>query len=327
MKQKIQKIKKQISDGSEFKFKAGFSLLELSIVLLVIGMLVIGVTQGRDMVYKAKLASARLLTQNSVVGGTNGLALWLDSTSIKALLASETIDAAKISAWRDTNPVAVTRITAAQSTTNSKPTYAERSINGLPAIKFNGTSQFLDIASFATLANNKATIFFVFKSNSVNGQNFLYMQPFGGSACVNNIEIGIDTGSNVGAGNFGIHKGCNSANIAAAGTIIAAQPTIITLEILNSGNTPSNTNIYKNSVSLSVSADTGGWTTPSNYANTAALLRIGARYDNGNNNATDAYFNGYIGEIIVISEILKPANRKAIEKYLGQKWGIGISSY
>jgi prepilin-type N-terminal cleavage/methylation domain-containing protein len=44
-----------------------FSLIELSIVILVIGLLIAGAIQGSKMISKAALSSARTLTESSPV--------------------------------------------------------------------------------------------------------------------------------------------------------------------------------------------------------------------------------------------------------------------
>ena len=64
--------------------RLAFSLIELSVVILIIGILVLGVTQGNRMMSEAKLKSARSLTTSSPVASIEGLAVWLDSTSENA---------------------------------------------------------------------------------------------------------------------------------------------------------------------------------------------------------------------------------------------------
>ena len=49
------------------KRQQAFSLIELSIVILVIGILIPGVMQGRELISKVHLQTARLLTTSSPV--------------------------------------------------------------------------------------------------------------------------------------------------------------------------------------------------------------------------------------------------------------------
>ncbi len=49
----------------QFKFAKGFTLVELSIVIVIIGLIVAGVTAGSSLVYQSKLVIMKLpLTKN-----------------------------------------------------------------------------------------------------------------------------------------------------------------------------------------------------------------------------------------------------------------------
>jgi prepilin-type N-terminal cleavage/methylation domain-containing protein len=66
-----------------------FSLIELSIVILVIGLLIAGALQGSNMISKAALSSARTLTESSPVASIRSLSLWFESTSKASFIDSE----------------------------------------------------------------------------------------------------------------------------------------------------------------------------------------------------------------------------------------------
>jgi prepilin-type N-terminal cleavage/methylation domain-containing protein len=102
-----------------------FSLIELSVVILIIGVLVLGVTQGSRMLREAKLKSAQSLTTSSPVASIEGLAVWLDSTSENAFgigtggtykNVSAPADGDKVGRWNDLNPTSIAKIDVAQST-------------------------------------------------------------------------------------------------------------------------------------------------------------------------------------------------------------------
>ena len=57
-----------------------FSLIELSIVILIIGILIAGVTQGSRLVRESRVKTAQTLTQSSDVSSIKDLVLWLDAT-------------------------------------------------------------------------------------------------------------------------------------------------------------------------------------------------------------------------------------------------------
>ena len=61
--------------------KKAFSLIELSIVILIIGILVAGVTQSSRLLKMMRLQSARSLTNSGPVISINNIVLWVDSVS------------------------------------------------------------------------------------------------------------------------------------------------------------------------------------------------------------------------------------------------------
>ena len=64
--------------------KKAFSLVELSMVILIIGILIAGVSQGIDLYQDMRLATARSLTQNSRVNRIEDLTMWFEATSEKS---------------------------------------------------------------------------------------------------------------------------------------------------------------------------------------------------------------------------------------------------
>ena len=58
-----------------------FSLVEISIVILIIGLLIAGISKAGDMIFDANLKTGRALTKGAVVGRMPSLALWLEVTS------------------------------------------------------------------------------------------------------------------------------------------------------------------------------------------------------------------------------------------------------
>lgn len=60
--------------------KNAFSLIELSIVILIIGILVAGVTQSSRLIRQMKISSARSITNSSPVSSISNLAGWWETT-------------------------------------------------------------------------------------------------------------------------------------------------------------------------------------------------------------------------------------------------------
>lgn len=83
--------------------KRAFSLIELSIVILIIGILIAGVTQGGRIVTQMRLASAKSLTISSPVTSISGLTLWLEPTLEESFIDSEAQDGVGLTNWNDIN--------------------------------------------------------------------------------------------------------------------------------------------------------------------------------------------------------------------------------
>ena len=62
-------------------FKKAFSLIELSVVVLIIGILIAGITQSSRLVRAMKLNTARSLTRSSDVNSIRNLTAWFDVTA------------------------------------------------------------------------------------------------------------------------------------------------------------------------------------------------------------------------------------------------------
>jgi len=68
------------------KIKNAFSLIELSIVILIVGILVAGVTSSSRLIKRMKITVAQNLTQSSPVPSIKDLSVWYESSMDKILL-------------------------------------------------------------------------------------------------------------------------------------------------------------------------------------------------------------------------------------------------
>ena len=304
-----------------------FSLIELSIVILIIGILVAGVTQSSRLISQMRLISVRSITLSSPIASIKDLYAWYETVMEKSFDEVEASDGLTISNWYDLNPQSSSgKINFTQTNAGFRPTYQLSSINGLPAIYFNG-SKFLntDLNAPSALGAGSATFFFVFRPQNAFAQSFLLTQTY--STCANNIEIGLTTGNQAGA-NFGIHSGCNRATVTQANTLSNNNVFLMTMVFLSSpivnGGT-SNVKIFRNGGSeLPLFADAGGYNSGLNgsYAVGNYSLYMGVRYDW--RNTLNAYYTGTISEVVIFSRSLNTEERQAVEKYLGKKWGIVV---
>jgi prepilin-type N-terminal cleavage/methylation domain-containing protein len=186
-------------------FKKGFSLIEISIVLLIIGILISGILVGQDLILDAKIKSAQNLTRTSPVNKIPDLTLWLDVNAEKSLISTTAADRClskyssyqdllgneTICAWQDINSqkslgtymsdkIALSiNITHAL---NEMPTYVVNGIGGLPSLYFDG-SDYL-ISSIPKSDNVANTIFNVDLYNLLSSSevSFFIVQQFEGTS-------------------------------------------------------------------------------------------------------------------------------------------------
>jgi hypothetical protein len=142
--------------------------------------LIAGISQGIDLYDDYRLTSARNLTKNSLVNRIPDLEMWLETTSENSLaMGTATFtdkpnpaDQDRIGRWNNINPniLPSARNHATQATsTNNQPQYIRKGMNGLPALKFDGTDDFFSYnGNF--LVGSDYTIFVV-EARSISGVN------------------------------------------------------------------------------------------------------------------------------------------------------------
>lgn len=299
---------------------SAFSLIELSIVILIIGIIVAGVTQSSSLVKKMRLSSVRALTQNSPVSGITNLVLWLETTSQKSFTADyndgTSLTASSGSrAWLDINEQSIKKndaLSTSNSPYSSNPTYVENGINYLPALSFDGTNDYLDFTDTSFLNNTSYTIFVVEKSTKpVSTPLYNYwLAPKQGTSCSANTCFNMGhqrSPYTIYVSHFTNYLTTTSTEI--SGLAYNADVTILHSAFFSTAG--SRKYFYNGTV-----GDTDN--------NTVAMtgnsgLSIGdARAFGG------GFYQGLIGEIIVYNKALTKEERWAVEGYLAKKWGIKV---
>jgi prepilin-type N-terminal cleavage/methylation domain-containing protein len=273
-----------------FKKNQAFSLIELSIVILIIGILVAGVTQSSRLIKEFKNQTLRQLINNSPVNSIADLALWLESTQISSFVEVEAQDGGTINQWFDINRFTITKATAIA--VNNKAIYRESGINNLPALYFNGGGWF-DI-NFSVTNKNSKTLFVVVMTQNTNQRNYL----FDNGTCTQLCFI-IESNSST-AGHM--HAGASNLQ----GSFQIKKPYIVTL-IYNGNNS-----FFRNNGVQNITANAGN----NPMLNVVRL---------GNSCQPFVYsegFIGHIGEFIIFDRVLKVDEYLDVEKYLSTKWGI-----
>jgi len=304
-----------------------FSLIELSIVILIIGILVAGVTQSSRLVRMFKISTAQTLTQSSPVNGINNLMVWYETTLDASFNASEDFDKGSISAWYDINVQSTSKINACQNTaittanctatgsSASQPKYIENAINGLPVIQFDGNDDYLDFNGTGLIGTDY-TIFVVEQRRSAPA-NYTFLIGTGNTGTSgpgSTFMLGFNPAS--GQNNFfhSLGGGGTYEIIYNIGSYISPKPRIHTTIL----NTSVGQSYWLNGGTTPEIATTGsGNKTPLALASLMSIAR--------GNDGVIRYYQGDIAEIIIFTRALKTEERQSIESYLGKKYAITIS--
>ncbi|MFN0050393.1 MAG: LamG domain-containing protein, partial [Cytophagales bacterium] len=248
------------------------------------------------------------------VGSRNGasaLRLWLDASTG----TNTSVNGVGVSSWTDQSG---NGSNALQASVGNQPTFVSNSVNGKPALSFNGTSSYLLVNPFQLFATRSSPItsFLVFNPTDISSQRFLMFQ-WENNNCVTNFELGYRTGSGS-TPNWGLHNGCSNA--AVSENAATSSNNIMTLKILSSGTSPSNVQMRKNGSDLSITNNAGGWTNAGNYQISSSDLYIGSRL------ASNGWHQGTIAEIISYNTTLNATQTNLVENYLNAKYNISIAN-
>ncbi len=276
--------------------KSAFSLIELSIVLIIIGILIAGVMQGGNLVAMARLTSARSFTAKSPVPNIDGLIAWYETSTKSALKESEAYDNAKTTEWRDISPSSiVTKKNTLTKTAGSDVLYKAAGINKTPSLQFSGSGK-ISLASFYQGNSAQTTLFIVFRPTSGGSLRSILLDSFVGQ---NICSFGIKSNA------ANITAGINSSD--ATASFLSGSNYIVAAYF----NGPSSGAYVNNASSFSpVNTDPG--------SNALTGLTIGS-----NQNGANA-FTGMISEVIIYNRPLKLQERKDVMNYLSKKYKIAV---
>lgn len=285
------------------KKRSAFSLLEISVVLMVIAVLTAGVTQGVGLINSARLANARSITSKSAVPNIPGLVAWYETSLKESLKNGENVDGTQITTWHDVSPNSIAaKKNKLTKTAGNDALYRLAGINKVPSILFNGSGK-VTISAFYQGDVTQATVFLVFQPNfspsstqvipfdSYNGQNRF-------SIGIKNNAVRLDNGTGADTG-----TGSNPASFSSGSAYAVAA--------------------YINGSSSGA------------YVNNATTLAGAANIDSGSNSLNgvsigadkngSSGFTGFISEIIIYNRPLKLQERKDVMSYLSKKYKISVS--
>lgn len=283
--------------------KKAFTLLELSVVLLVIGVLVVGIVQGGGLVKASRIANARSFTAKSVVPEISGLIAWYETSTKDALKESESYNNAQTSEWYDISPSSiVTKKNKLARTANSNVIYQSDGINKIPSIQFKNTAN-ITLSSFYQGPSSQATVFIVFRpSNSPSSTEKILLDS---SSSGSSAQIGIKSNAVF----FNLGTSASTGTSSNAASFIVGKDYILAAYLNSSYSKAFVNNAKTEAGSASVNPGT----------NQLSGLTIGT------NKSNSKPFNGFISEIIIYNRPLQLQERKDVMSYLSKKYQIAVS--
>ena len=316
----------------------GFSLIELSVVIVIVMVMIAGLLQSSRIIGSMRVNTARNVTQSSAMPWVNYIVSWQDSTAEDAFKEEETDDGDKISRWNGAEVRYSDRINFIQNTADNQPIYKANGMFGLPSVLFDGTNDFFESerSEQDVLTYRSASIFGAFEVTDVNStdKRTIFFNP--ADTC--GMELEISHNSDNKSGNLAVssNSGCGgtpNATSSPFGFFVNNEKVILSIIIYSTptdlGST-ANIKFYKNGY-LQDSNQVG-----SNSYNSAiinSLKSYSANYHKfylGSTKATENsipknFFKGIIGELIIFNRSVNNDDRKEIERYLGRKWGVKVN--
>ncbi len=236
-----------------------------------------------------------VVLMTSVPQRASNLLLWLRSD------VGVVSSAGSVSQWTDQSQ---NGNNAFQTTGASQPTVSADVLNGLPAISFNGTNQWLKLASGFANFTSGASIFVVTKPTSITtGVRFI---DFGNGQTSNNISFREQATTGFSLYSYNNTTASNVTSSTGLGT-----GSYQVLEAIHSG--AGNATLYSNGTQ----AATGNLSNINNVTRTGNFI--------GKDFNGTLFLNGQIVEILVYNSALSSDARAAIEGYFKSKYDIGTA--
>lgn len=279
--------------------KKAFSLIEISLVIIIIAILIAGSLNGIEMVKKAKLATAQSLTEQSVVGQIKDLTVWYETSLQSSFIDSERDNGLKISTWKDINPNTLIPNNATQSSSANQPTFFDNRFNdAIPGLYFDG-NDFLNFIG-TELVKSAYSVFIVEKRMS--GGALLTMIGGLTTAVNSNLILAYRNSTAITQAHYG--NDIDFAVPAYSSPIVRMHSFLFNGTYgkkywLNGGVTPDRTDATQ----------------------TASLIAYNNAYLG---RYIDYYYFGDIAEIIIFKRSLTSQERMSIEAYLSKKYNIAI---
>ena len=289
--------------------KKAFSLIEISIVILIIGLLIAGVSKATDMLADSKLKGARSISKGSVVSRLSSLVLWLDVAQSESWPDNKRASVQyTTSAFKDINPQTIPNNNFSFSGTY---TYTENTGSSLPSLTVGSSDISGAETPFTSLFNLNGTTGYSFYVVAKQKASQPLVSFCSSVACANageKIIVEFDASSNAKFTYPKTGSADQAINATASSSFDLAGEKI---DIISGVVTATNANVF--SLGGNAGFPKGGGATPTSTPVAPATFAKG-------------YFvlesGAQLYEVIVVGEALDDATRQKIEKYLFDKYGV-----
>ncbi len=227
-----------------------------------------------------------------------GCQLWLDATDFKSFALSSS---SVITQWVDKS------LNRHRGVSTGSPTLVRNALGTLPAVSFNGSTQYFNFGNVNNLGTNQLFLFVVLKFNTTGNGSVLAKSLLGDAS--GRYSLLRESGTFI-----PLVSGATAANNNGATSDTTTSFRLVTMVWDRS-----NVTLYQNGTSISSNSlvDT------TNLTNTYPFL-LGA-YNNASGGVpphSGLYFNGFICEVLQYLAPLTSNQRQAVESYLSQKWNL-----
>ena len=279
--------------------KKAFSLIELSIVFIIIGLLIAGIVAGSSLIKATKLSSARSTTLAAQIVTIPGMVLWLEPSTKDSFLTSQAVDGTSITTWYNIEPsnfLVKNNLTAAAS---SDVTYKDASINDLPSVNIT-TAGKMSLANFSGSALAQSTIVVVFRPTVAISTTALNIIDSSSSSLTSSIAIKSD------------------AVVLNAGTSVTTSTTTNPASFVKDNDYILMVNFNGENSKVFVNNIVGASAVLNANINTLSGLTVGTDKTGSNGIAAE------ISEVIVYNRTLKDTERQDVMSYLMAKYKINV---
>jgi len=298
------------------KKQQAFTLLELTVVLVVIAIITVSIFKGAGLVNSSKISVARSLTERSPVPKIDGLVVWYETSSLDSLLKSEASNNSTVTTWYDLNPASVALRENTLVAKTGAVKYVKNGINNVPSLQFSSKDDVsvtnLQLAAFSQGSTAQNTVFLVFKQQSrtyISSYERWILASHSSAPDIAGIGYsdisGVDTVISIAGPTTAYSGSINPPSFGDEKSFIVA--------------------VYYDQAYTKAYVNDAVVVTGGGYFNPGSNKITGLTIGSTRNDANSSRFVGLISEIIIYNRVLKSDERKDIFAYLSKKYSIPVA--